>query len=436
MLNRFLFKQIDNTSLIVFRKFFGLLCFLESVGAIFTGWVRQALIEPEFTFTFIGFEWLQPLPGWGMYAYYVAMGIFGLMMMVGYRYKMAALGFTLMWIVVYLMQKSFYNNHYYFLILLSGIMFFLPANTAYSIDAKRNSAIRTNKMAAWCKWVIVLQVWIVYTFASVAKMYPDWLNGTVVAEFMSRRADYPIIGGFLQQEWVHYAIIYFGIFFDLLVVPLLLWKRTRVFAFVLSVFFHLFNSVVFQVGIFPYLSLAFCVFFFEPKTIRNIFLRSKPLYSDKEIIIPQKAHLIKTFFIGYLFVQLLMPLRHWTIPGDVLWTEEGHRMSWRMMLRTKKGQISFKVVNKATRETNYINPYKRVTLKQLASLSYKPDFIWQYAQRLKQEYLQKGLDVAVFAHVKVSVNNRPYKVLIDPDTDLAAQEWLHFSHNPWILLDE
>lgn len=414
---------------------FGLLCFLESVGAIFTGWVKKALIEPEFTFTFIGFEWLQPLPGLGMYVYYSVMGVFGLMIMVGYRYKLSTFCFTLMWTAVYLMQKSFYNNHYYFLILLSAIMFFLPAHRAYSLDARRKPAIRSDQMPAWCKWIIVLQVWIVYTYASVAKMYPDWLDGTVVAEFMSRRADYPLIGGFLQFNWVHFAIIYFGIFFDLLIVPLFLIKRSRMFALGLSLFFHLFNSIVFQVGIFPYLSLAFSLFFFEPETIRRIFLKSKKLYADKEIIIPQKSDFIKILFISYLSLQLLLPLRHWAIPGDVLWTEEGHRMSWRMMLRTKKGQITYKVVNTANGEVNYINPSKRVTPKQMASLSYKPDFIWQYAQRLKAEYAQKGLTVAVYAHVKVSVNNRPYQTLIDPSTDLAAVPWQHLQHHKWLLID-
>ena len=87
MLNNLLFKHIDNSSLIVFRVIFGLLCFLESVGAIFTGWIRRTLIEPEFTFSFIGFEWLQPLPGNGMYFYYAIMGVFGLFIMLGYRYR-------------------------------------------------------------------------------------------------------------------------------------------------------------------------------------------------------------------------------------------------------------------------------------------------------------------------------------------------------------
>ncbi|MBU2526590.1 MAG: HTTM domain-containing protein [Bacteroidetes bacterium] len=433
MRNSFFFKQIDNSALIVFRMMFGLLLFLEAVGAIFTGWVRLAMIEPTFTFSFIGFEWLQPLPGLGMYFYYLLMGVFGFMVMIGYRYRLSMVMFTLMWTVVYLMQKSFYNNHYYFLILLCGIMIFLPANRAYSLDAKRKPEIRSESMPAWCKWIVVLQVWIVYTFASVAKLYPDWLDGTVAAEFMLRREDYPIIGAWLQQTWVHYVIIYFGILYDLLVVPLLLYKRTRLWAFFLSIFFHIFNSIVFQIGIFPYLSLAFTLFFFEPKTIAGIFLKSKKVYSENIQKIPQHAGIIKFLFISYLCVQLLLPLRHWAIPGDVLWTEEGHRMSWRMMLRTKKGFIKYKVVNKETGEINFINPVDSLTAKQMAALPNKPDFIWQYAQRLKKQYQEKALDVAVYAIGKVSVNNRSFTPLIDPEVDLAAEDWSAWCHHPWIL---
>src|SRR5690554_7360920 len=48
----------------------------------------------------------------------------------------------------------------------------------------------------------------------------------------------------------------------------------------------------------------------------------------------------------YLILQVLLPLRHWAIKGDVLWTEEGHRLSWRMMLRARGGEAEFKVVDK------------------------------------------------------------------------------------------
>ncbi|NNL82302.1 MAG: HTTM domain-containing protein, partial [Winogradskyella sp.] len=265
-MNKLLFTSIDNSPLIVFRVFFGFLCFLESVGAVVTGWVKRTLIDPEFTFTFIGFEWLQPLPGDWMYAYYIVMGLFGLMIMIGYKYRFSAFMFAIMWTATYLMQKSAYNNHYYLLCLLSFIMVALPANRYASIDVLINPKLKKLSMPSWCRWVFIIQLFILYTYASIAKIYPDWLNGSVTELLMKARADYPIIGDLLQEKAIHYCIAYGGILFDGLIIPLLLYKPTRKVAFIVSLFFHLFNSIVFQIGIFPYLSLAFSVFFFEPKT--------------------------------------------------------------------------------------------------------------------------------------------------------------------------
>lgn len=89
MIRDFLYSRIDNSPLVVFRICFGLLLSLETFGAIATGWVRRNLVEPEFTFSFIGFEWLQPLPHPWMYVYFAVMGLLGLAVMAGYRYRLA-----------------------------------------------------------------------------------------------------------------------------------------------------------------------------------------------------------------------------------------------------------------------------------------------------------------------------------------------------------
>ena len=128
MPNLFLFKKIDIAPLLIFRIFFGILISLECYGAILTGWVKNNLIDPKFTFTFIGFEWLQPLPGNGMYFYFFLIGTLGVFIALGYRYRVSIIAFTLLWTGVYLMQKTSYNNHYYLLALISFIMSFLPAN--------------------------------------------------------------------------------------------------------------------------------------------------------------------------------------------------------------------------------------------------------------------------------------------------------------------
>ena len=78
---------------------------IEAFGAIATGWVRRVLVEPEFTFNFIGFDFLQNLQGPGMYFYFVIMWIFGFMVMLGYRYRLSMFMYALIWTGVYIIQK-------------------------------------------------------------------------------------------------------------------------------------------------------------------------------------------------------------------------------------------------------------------------------------------------------------------------------------------
>jgi len=433
MLNRLLFSKIDNAPLLVFRIFFGILIALECYGAIFTGWIRRTLVEPEFTFSFIGFEWLQPLPGLGMYFYFFIMGTLGIGIALGYKYRFSIITFTILWTGVYLMQKSSYNNHYYLLILISLFMCLFPANEGYSIDARQNPALKKENMYGYVKWAIVLQLFIVYTYASIAKLYGDWLDFGIVRILMLDKADYPIIGALLQEAWVHKIIGIFGILFDFLIVPALLWKPTRKIAFIASILFHLFNSIVFQIGIFPYLSLAFTVFFFEPEIIRKLFFKKKEPNFRKEVRIPSYKNILFLFGGIYFLIQLALPLRHHFIKDNVLWTEEGHRLSWRMMLRSRGGKTEFHIVDSKSVGTNIADLDAYLTKKQKRRIQAYPDFMWQFAQRLRKEYAEKGRDISVFVKSKVSINGRPYAEFIDPNTDLANTPWHHFKHNVWIL---
>ena len=434
MLNRFLFTKIDNSPLIIFRILFGILVALECYGAILTGWIKRTLVEPQFTFNFIGFDWLQPLPGYGMYIYFFVMGTLGLCIALGYKYKFSIVSFTLLWAGVYLMQKTSYNNHYYLLVLISGLMCFFPAHRSHSLDVKRNPALKTDAMYAWVKWAIIFQLLIVYVYAAIAKVYGDWLDFGIVRILMLGKAHYYVVGELLQHPWIHKIIGVVGILFDLLIVPALLWKRTRKIAFFISFFFHLFNSIVFQIGIFPYLSLAFTVFFFEPETIRKIFFKRKKPYLLNTVEIPSYKPLLYSLGGLYFLVQLALPLRQHFIKGDVLWTEEGHRLSWRMMLRSRSGTVQFKVIEKESGKSDIVDLDDYLTKKQKRRIAAYPDFIWQFAQHLKKEYAEKGVSISVYAvNSKVSVNGHPSRAFINPEVDLANAKWDYFWHNEWIL---
>ena len=431
MLRKF-FQPIDIAPLIAFRIFFGFLLFAETLGAIFTGWVRRTLIEPEFTFSHIGLDWLQPLPGNGMYFYFLLMSLLGLCVMAGYKYRLTLGAFTLLWAGVYLMQKESYNNHYYLLLLVCFIMLLLPANRAVSVDARINPEIRSDLMPRWFSWIMIFQIAIVYFFAVVSKLYPQWLDGTFIKLLLGAEHHPGFLKGLFSKHWFHLFISWSGIAFDLLIVPCLLWRKTRTFAFVASLIFHLFNAAVLQIGIFPFFALSFAVFFYPPEKIRKVFFRKQQMIGNLQYKSRNQKQLLY-FFCFYFLIQLALPLRHFFIEGDVLFTEEGHRLSWRMMLRQKTGSIAFRVVDHKTKAETYYN-YFRLTPKQQNFIATRPDGAWQMAQRIKNEYAQKGIAVSVFVSDKVSVNGSDYITLIDPKVDLAAAKWNYFSHNDWVLL--
>lgn len=428
-----LFKPIDSSQLVLFRIVFGLLIALHCLQSVSSDWVRRNFMLPTYTFSHIGMEWLQPLPGDGMIYYFYAMGILGILISIGLFYRWSLVLFTILWAGVYFMQKTAYNNHHYLLLLLSIMMLFLPAHTANSVDARIKPSIRRSHIPQWCIWVLILQVGIVYFYATVAKLYPDWLDGTFTREMLSKHAT-PTLKWLYSQKWFYLFIAYAGILFDLLVVPLLLWRRTRLLAFIASLIFHFFNKIHLGIGIFPFLALSFTILFFPPDTIRKIFFRGKNVPTITTVKDYYGKRLLLYFFVPYFIFQLLFPLRHWLIEGDVLWTEEGHRLSWRMMLRNRSGYSKFYVVDHQTKEKKRYKLKRILTKKQIRGMQTKPDMIWQTAQKIKEDYEKRGKKVSIYIDSKVSINKKPLRRLIDPNVDFAEAKWNYFTHNEWILL--
>ena len=429
----FLGEEIDNSALVLFRICFGFLAAAESFGAIATGWVKRAFITPEYTFPFIGFEWLQPLPGGGMYIYFAVMGIFGVLMMIGLFYRYATLSFLFMWLSVYLMQKTNYNNHYFFLVLLSAIMSITPANRSVSLDVRFGFVDEKSTIQRLYIFLLIAQVLIVYLYASLNKIYPDWLNARPIHIWFDWKSGYPLIGSLLAQEWFQYAVSYGGIVYDGTIVFMLLNRKTRKLGFVLSILFNLFNSAVFQIGIFPYMMIALSALFFPGESIRNIFFKHKPIAGNK---VGSIFNWQLTLLLVYLVLQILIPSRHRLFEGDVNWTEEGHRMSWRMMLRQKSGWATFRVIDKKTGVEEIVRPAKYLTSKQSSRVSTLPDMTWQFAQILKQIYAQHGKDVRVFVDCRVSLNGSDKYYVIDKSIDLASVPWERFKHSSWIISPE
>ena len=95
--------------------------------------------------------------------------------------------------------------------------------------------------------------------------------------------------------------------------------------------------------------------------------------------------------------------------------------------------MQFTVRDKETGSTQLIKLDDFLTRRQIRRVAAYPDFIWQFAQRLRQHYAAMGKDVAVYANGRVSINRKPAAPFIDPEVDLASEPWDHLRHHPWIL---
>lgn len=426
----FLGTEVDNSPLVLFRMIFGFLAAAESFGAIATGWVNKTFIVPEFTFTVIGFEWLQPAEGNGMIAYFIVMGLAALGIMLGIFYRASTFVFLGMWTVVYMMQKTHYNNHYYLLVLLSTAMLVLPAHKSKSLDSYFGFTVSRESCTRACHYFFVIQILIVYVYASIHKMHWDWVEARPLAIWFQFKSNYWLIGSLLQEQWFQYAIAWGGIVYDGSIFFLLLHPKTRKLGFGLSIFFNLFNAYVFQIGIFPFLMIGLTAFFFPPETIRKIFFKKKP----KVYSVRRKLSHTWTFILAcYFLIQLLLPLRHHLFKGDVGFTEEGHRLSWRMMLRAKSGRLIVYVEDKTTGVRERLDLKSYLSPDQRSAINGQPDMIWQLAQRLEKEYQKEGREIAVYASSKVSLNGHKRQDLIDGSVDLTQVPWEPFRHANWIL---
>lgn len=432
-LDRILFKEESNAPIEIFRIAFGALMLAEAWGALATGWVRRVFVDVNYTFTFFGFEWTQMLLGTPMQVLFILMGVFAIGVMLGYKYRFSILMLAILWSISYLMQKSHYNNHYYLVMLVSWLFVFFPMGKRFSLDARHRPEIYKTIIPAWPRLLLMGLIAIVYFFAAINKLYPDWLQAMPLRIWMGSKADLPVLGPFLQKEWVPYFMAYSGFLYDLLVVPMLLWRRTRWLAIGASLGFHLFNSIVFQIGIFPYFALAFSLFFFPTQSIEKLVSRGRSVPVITMSTTPVYRRLIKVGFIGFLAVMLILPVRHHFIPDDVLWTEAGHRLSWRMMLRTKTGIAHF-YVETDQQQRQLISSRDRLASHQRNNVATKPDMMYTFARKLQAEFKEKGhSDVRVFVDARVSVNGRPFKQFTDSEIDLLSVRWNYFGNQEWVL---
>lgn len=471
---RSLSRQVDIAPLAVLRVLYGALMFVSTVRFMAKGWVTELFITPTNFFTYYGFDWVKPLGETGMWAVHIAMAVLSITITLGLAFRFSAFAFLLLFTYVELIDVTNYLNHYYFIILVTFLLAISPAGKAYSIDVLLFPKWRRDTVPFYTVGMFRLQMSILYVHAGIAKLNPEWLlHAQPLSMWFVAFREWPIVGPLFDYKATAYVFSWAGAFYDLTIPFFLLWGRTRVFAYMAVVGFHVITYTMFPaIGMFPWIMMVITWLFFPiafhrrlvdgvvnlshslfairhsdlaPNRKSLIVNRSSQILSHAENaetfaenakspaspLVPRLSSLVPLFL--FFTLQLLFPYRYLLYPGNLFWTEQGYRFSWRVMLMEKNGYAMFKVSDPDTgREWDIHNPHY-LTPQQEKMMSTQPDLILQFAHILDREFRSIGVkDPVVTADVLVSLNGRRSRPFIDPTVDLSRikDSW---RHKDWIL---
>lgn len=412
----------------VFRILFGLLGLYGVIRFVAKGWVDTLYLQPEHHLTYEYFDWVRPWPATLMYVHLAVVGAAALAVAVGFHSRNAAALYLLGFGYLELLDGALYLNHYWWVTLAAAWLVVLPVHDTWAMSSRNPRTM----VPAVTVWILRAQLAVVYLFAGLAKLNADWLlHGDPLSIWLANRSAMPIVGTWLGVPSIGLAASWAGALFDCTIVAWLLWSRSRRFAYGAVVIFHGVTGLLFQIGLFPIVMIAGTLIFFSPDwPLRVLRIPKTHAHPTEQVTSLGLSRLLALGIVAGL--QVLVPLRHLAMAGDVRWTEEGYYLSWRVMLTEKTGSLRFDVTDAETGEVWRVRPESLLQDWQARQASIRSDLLLSTAHLIAQDFADRGHPgVEVRAQSFVSFNGRQRQRYVDPTVDLAAlprgsrtSEWL------------
>lgn len=431
---RYYLGQVTSAAPLAFmRMVFGMLMVFGAVRFVALGWVEEQYIKPIVHFGYTGFEWVGSVGYPGMYIVFALMIASAIGVMLGAWYRASSISFFLLFTYVELIDKTYYLNHYYFVSLVAFLFCLLPAHRVFSVDSLRKRWTLNATVPRWTVDVLKVQICMVYFFAGIAKLQPDWLfNALPLRIWLPAHDSLPLIGWLFALPATAWIFSWMGMVFDISM-PFLLWnKRTKWYAYAAVIGFHTVTGLLFQIGVFPLVMIGMTLVFLIPQN----FFRTEHRALAGSVKTIQTSAWITPLLTVFFVAQILIPFRFLLYNGDLYWNEEGYRFSWRVMLMEKSGAATFTVTDSMTGTSGIVDNREFLNSHQEKQMSFQPDMVVQYARWLKKHYQELGVkEPVVTADVWVTLNGRPSRLLVNPTTNLAAEEvgWHQYA---WVLPNE
>lgn len=429
-----LFRPVSIAWLVYLRIVFaaGLAAFV--FFAYQKGWNYLTKAEDLIYFPHAGFEWLRPLPPAWMHLPYIVLVIAAAGIGLGLLYRLCIAVATLSFAYLLFLDQTIYQNHLYLTFLLGLLLSFMPAHRAFSLDALLRPGLRSPEVPVWTLFIIRFQLGVVYFYGGLAKLNVEWLSLRSVAAQLDdlRETMHPALAPLADSTPFIALLTYGGLAFDLLIVPMLLWRRTRLLAFLMVTFFHVTNAFIFPIDFFPSFMLAATAVFFPPDFPERLLRRMLPKAAEDSLPASEanftanpssavKRKIVTGLLAVFVLFQLLYPLRHYLYPGDVYWTSLGDNFSWQMRTMNKSMTAFFLVTDSASGRTRMVDPEEIMVKGQLGKFR-APEMFVRLAREIADTVAEEPDVVGplqVRAVVLMSLNGGDQFFVFNPNDDLT-----------------
>lgn len=376
-------RPVDGASLAVMRIAVGATMFLEAVRLLTpragVSLLRVYYVDAAYLFPFRGFEWVRPWPEPLMTAHVVALAFAGLTLAAGILPRISAAVCAALWSYVLLLDAARFNNHYYLEALLAAQLAFMPSGRRFALRVSRASP-RQTLVPFWTVFLLRAQWIVVYFWAGVAKLSPEWLGyaepiHTILRDPTTKlRALDHLPDAWVNAAWPYlasapaaYALSYAGAVFDLSAGFLLVCRRTRFLGLALTLLFHATNHWLLfgDIGYFPILGGAAACIFLPPDwplRLRDWAMRPSWTPPDRAWLVagvlfapglgallgwkgrsslsPNGAAaplpaLATAMILGWAAVQALAPAMQFLPPEPIVWSGKADQFFWRMKAAVK-----------------------------------------------------------------------------------------------------
>jgi vitamin K-dependent gamma-carboxylase len=477
-ISKFLFKPIDASVVSAYRIIFGLFMIYQMIYYFNLNYTYQFITGPELLFHYSELSFLPVLSAGLLKAIHITLLLAAVCITLGFLYRYAMVLYFLGFSYFSFIDKTLYNNHLYLIALIAFVMIFIKADRKFSVRQWISGNDSRTEIPAWNQYILIFIISLPYFFGGIAKLSPNWLN-TELPQIIIDQSQGSFLHGILPNSILVPFITYGGLVYDLGVVFLLLYKRTRILAVLLVVLFNITNnSVLFNdIGIFPFFMVCSVILFFDAEKVNRFIQyfiqkrkRSKPKQRAKKKRQPkrsraeQKAILAEQLKVQktednteavkpaytwtnhkritvialalFVLLQLILPIRYILYTDNPEWTGIANRFAWRMKMQHREiTNFTMTFTDRNSGEFGPIDVNAFLSVNQRIHFAEDPNNIIVLTKYLHEE-IEKKLqmnDPLIKADLQVAFNGLPSQYMFSPQLDLVRIDDSFRTRETWIF---